>query len=108
MASKKIYLVFQDCTLCGARKEWGKAQLAKADTAGVVVEKIPFTHASDLINAKDLILRAAKAGMHLPFFTDGENFGQNVDDLLAQTSESAEAKPAKKTRKKRNGTTKTN
>lgn len=106
MASKKIYLVFQDCPLCGARKEWGKAQLVKADTAGVAVEKIPFTHASNLINAKDLILRAAKAGMHLPFFTDGEKFSQNIDELLS--SEPTEATPVRKARKKRNGTTEKN
>ena len=94
MASKIVYLVYQDAPLCGARCNWGLEQTKVAQAEGLEIVKIPFTHASEQINAKELILRAAKAGMHLPFFTDGEKFSQNVADF-------AEAKPEPKKRTKK-------
>lgn len=77
--ANKVFLVYQDCALCGARKNWGEAQLAIAKGENIEIEFVPFTKVSEEINAKELILKAAKKGMTLPFFTDGKKFSKTVE-----------------------------
>lgn len=103
--NKTIYLVYQDCPLCGARRGWGEEQAKIADDAKIPVVKIPFTHASEQINAKGVIMRAAMAGVKLPFFTDGEKFSQTIADFIEE--EATTTTKATKSRKKKNGTTTT-
>lgn len=78
---KKIMLVYQDCPLCGVHKAWGEAQIKKANTKGYNVEKVPFFKSG----AKEWIFEALKSGVSLPFFTDGEKFSKNVDDIVKKT-----------------------
>lgn len=87
MANKpEIICVYQDCPMCGDR---GKKLKQFIDTKGLAVRKVSF--ASD--EGKDLIAKALfehKIGQ-MPFFTDGEIFSTNIEDLIA--------KPAKKVKK---------
>ncbi len=73
-----IKLVYQDCVLCGSKKDWGEKQLQDAYNAGFNVEKMSFTQ----FGASELIWEATRAGMHLPFFTDGTIFAQTVAEYI--------------------------
>lgn len=91
MANKEIICVYQDCPLCGSR---GKAILDLATSNGVAIRKVSF--ASD--EGKDLIYKALtkhKIGT-MPFFSDGEQFATNIDELLKKR----EKKPTKKSQKR--------
>lgn len=93
MANKEIICVYQDCPLCGSR---GKAILDLATSNGVAVRKVSF--ASD--EGKDLIYKALtkhKIGT-MPFFTDGEYFATNLDELFQKR----EKKGSKKLKKREN------
>ena len=90
---KKIYLIYQDCPLCGARKEWGEEQLKIADTNGFQIVKMSFV--SPLA---DEYIKTAVYKKHigkLPFFTDGEKYSRDLADFVEK-----EDKPTKNTRKK--------
>lgn len=90
-----IKLVYQDCPLCGSRKNWGEKQLAKANTAGLEVEKISFASPE----GSHLCKEALFAGVtRLPFFTNGLIFRETIDDFI-QKDEKAE-KPKKTTKRK--------
>lgn len=78
--AKKIALVFQDCPMCGARKGWGEAQLKIADKHGFEIVETPFF----ATGAKEWIWEAAKAGMTLPFYTDGKKFSKNLEDFVVK------------------------
>ena len=39
---KEIIVVYQDCPLCGARKEWGEKTLKEALNARARVRKVSF------------------------------------------------------------------
>ena len=85
-----IKLVYQDCPMCGARKEWGEKQIAKANTAGLEVEKISFASPE----GSHLCKEALFAGItRLPFFTNGLVFSESIDRFME------DAEPAKKTKK---------
>ena len=89
----KIKLVYQDCALCGSRKEWGEKQLAKANTAGIEVELVSFASPEGSHLCKEAVL----AGIgRLPFFTNGLTFRPTIDDFAE-----AAKKPAKKTTKRK-------
>lgn len=93
MANKQITCVYQDCPLCGSR---GKAILDLATSNGVSIRKVSF--ASD--EGRDLIYKAVtryKIGT-MPFFTDGEYFATNLNDLLQKR----EKKGSKKLQKREN------
>lgn len=92
----KIKLVYQDCALCGARKEWGEKQLAKANTAGLEVELVSFASPEGSHLCKEAVL----AGIgRLPFFTDGLTFRPTIDDFAAAAEKPK--KTAKKTTKRK-------
>lgn len=82
-----IKLVYQDCPLCGARKEWGEEQLAKAKSAGITVEKISFASPEGSHLCKEAVLAGVTK---LPFFTNGLVFRPTIDDFITVK------KPAKK------------
>lgn len=85
-----IKLVYQDCPMCGARKEWGEKQIAKANTAGLEVEKISFASPE----GSHLCKEALFAGItRLPFFTNGLIFSESIDRFME------DAEPAKKPKK---------
>ncbi len=93
MANKEIICVYQDCPLCGSR---GKTILDLATSNGVSIRKVSF--ASD--EGKDLIYKAItkhKIGT-MPFFTDGEYFATNLNDLFQKR----EKKGSKKLQKREN------
>lgn len=92
MGNKMITVVYQDCPLCGDRGRTVKEIVAKK---GVRLHKVSF--ASD--EGSHLIRTAVfEKGMErLPFYTDGERFSYDIEDLL---------KPAKKTAKKAKKTAK--
>lgn len=90
-----IKLVYQDCPMCGSRKNWGEKQLEKANTAGLEVEKISFASPE----GSHLCKEALYAGVtRLPFFTNGLIFRETIDDFI-QEDEKAE-KPKKTTKRK--------
>lgn len=90
-----IKLVYQDCPLCGSRKNWGEKQIEKANTAGLQVEKISFASPE----GSHLCKEALFAGVtRLPFFTNGLIFRETIDDFI-QKDERAE-KPKKTTKRK--------
>lgn len=90
-----IKLVYQDCPMCGSRKNWGEKQLEKANTAGLEVEKISFASPE----GSHLCKEALYAGVtRLPFFTNGLIFRETIDDFI-QKDEKAE-KPKKTTKRK--------
>lgn len=89
----KIKLVYQDCPMCGSRKEWGEKQIAKANTAGVEVEKISFASPEGSHLCKEALLAGVT---RLPFFTNGLIFRESIEDFV-----SAPAEPKKTTKRKR-------
>lgn len=89
--ANKIKLVYQDCPLCGSRKVWGEKQLAKANTAGIQVEKISFATPE----GSHLCKEAVMAGIErLPFFTNGLIFRATIDEFIEKP------KKTRKTKKK--------
>lgn len=95
--TNSIKLVYQDCPLCGARKEWGEKMLAKANTAGITVEKISFATPEGSHLCKEAVL----AGIgRLPFFTNGLIFRDSIDDFI-EAAEPEEPKPKKRTKRKK-------
>lgn len=98
--SKEIICVYQDCPLCGDK---GKKVLQIAGAKGINIRKVSF--ASD--EGKELIHEALfqyKIGT-MPFYTDGEKFSTDIEDLFIK-SEKKTAKKAKKTKEAKNGTDK--
>lgn len=93
--SKKIMLVYQDCPLCGAREGWGEEQTKIADDFGFEIVNTPHSQTG----VKDLIWNACKAGMTLPFFTDGKKFSKNLRDFK-EPDYLPEEKPKAKKRSK--------
>lgn len=107
--AKEIILVYQDCPMCGSRKDWGEKQIAAAKAEDASIRKVSFVTEEGRKYCAEA-LAAGKASM--PFFTDGEgHFGSSVEGLLEdagmlseikETLENTEAenKPAKKSKKK--------
>lgn len=95
--AKTIYLLYQDCPMCGQRKNWGERQLEIADTLGFDIVKVSFASA----NGRKLIGKAFNTGQlkALPLFTDGEKFSKDLHDFIY----SVEKKPKtmKKTTRRR-------
>ena len=101
MAKKQIMLVYQDCPMCGARKNWGDAQTKIATDHGFDIIKTPYY----ATGVKGLIMRACEAGIgHLPFFTDGKKFSYNLEDFV-EKPERKTTRRKRNTRTKRKGTT---
>lgn len=89
-----IKLVFADCFECGMRKTWAENQKAVAEANKLDIVKIPFY----VDEASELIRKALKQQVRLPFFTDGEKCSQNIEDFIEKDEE--QPKTTKRSRKK--------
>lgn len=91
-----IALVYQDCPLCGAKKDWGEKQIAKANAAGIEVRQVSFASPEGQHLCKEAVLAGVEK---LPFFTNGLVFRATIDDFI----EAPKPKATKKryTRKKK-------
>lgn len=104
----EIYLVYQDCAMCGARKGWGDEQTKVADKHGFKIIEVPFTSegASEVITKVCLTheIKPKKPGSMatLPFFTDLKHFSKILEDFIEKPEEDDEIgfKPSKKTKKR--------
>ena len=93
-----IKLVYQDCPMCGSRKNWGEKQIEKANTAGLEVEKISFASPE----GSHLCKEALYAGVtRLPFFTNGLIFRETIDDFIQKDEKPKKTTKRKTTRKKK-------
>lgn len=106
--AKKVWLIYQDCPMCGARKEWGLKQTYLASAHNIEIVPKPF-HAT---GSKDLIMRAIQSGIgKMPFFTDGDKYAYGIDAFIETPAESEVVEKPKKTVKRRkalkNGANKT-
>jgi len=98
--NKEIICVYQDCPMCGDR---GKKVLQIIHDKGLSVRKVSF--ASN--EGKELIHEALfqhKIGT-MPFYTDGELFSTDIQDLVATPAKKT-AKKTKKAKEVENGTNK--
>jgi hypothetical protein len=84
---KTIKLYYQDCPDCGSRKEWAAAQNAIATANGIEIIKTSFI----VDGAKEIIRAAAKEGVNLPFFYDGEKFAKDLAEFADGAKLSAES-----------------
>lgn len=77
--TKKIICVYQDCPLCGDR---GKKLKKLIIDKKLNVRKVSFASPE----GKDLIHEAVfNQGIGtMPFFTDGENFATDIEELIAK------------------------
>lgn len=103
----EIYLVYQDCPMCGSHADWGKKQTEVADKYGFKIIEKGFTEpgVSAIIKAVCLgnddgvkiLPKKPGALATLPFFTDLKHFSKNLEDFV---EEEAKPKPAAKPRRK--------
>lgn len=94
MANKQITCVYQDCPLCGSQ---GKTILDLATSNGASIRKVSFVSEE----GKDLIYKALtkhKIGT-MPFFTDGEYFATNLNDLFQKREKKGSKKLQKREKK---------
>lgn len=104
--AKKVWLIYQDCPMCGARKEWGLKQTYLAGSHNIEIVPKPF-HAT---GSKDLIMRAIQSGIgKMPFFTDGDKYAYGIDAFIETPMEEVKEAPKKtvKKRKAKDGAKKT-
>lgn len=94
---KKIICVYQDCFLCGSKKNWGNKQLADANANHWYIAKVSFASPE----GHGYIAEAIKQGVGtLPFFTDNEgHFATTVSGLKELQKAEAKAKRATKKNK---------
>lgn len=95
--ARKVWLIYQDCPMCGARKEWGLKQTYLAGSHNIEIVPKPFY----ATGSKDLIMRAIQSGIgKMPFFTDGDKFAYDLVSFIETPADEVEEAP-KKTAKKR-------
>lgn len=95
--SKTITLIYQDCPFCNMNEQQKKDFEAKVAEMGLSIFKMSFVQPK----AKDLIIKASKAGIKtMPFFTDGEIFSHSIGDFLVKEEPVAVEKPKKKSKRK--------
>ena len=87
---KTIYWVYQDCPMCGQKKNWAEKQLHIAGKHNFEIVKTSFATEK----GRHLIRLAfeMKKLESLPFFTDGKKFSRNIEDFIPR-------QPKRKTRK---------
>ena len=103
----EIYLVYQDCAMCGTRLDWGKKQTEVANAYGYKIIEVPFTAegAGKIITkvclTKEIKPKKPGSMATLPFFTDLKNFSKNLEDFIEKPEEKQPLpKKSKKSRKK--------
>lgn len=95
--SKTIIAIYQDCFLCGSKKEKGEKMLEELSAAGANFRKLSFA----TLEGREHCLKAIENGVtKMPFFTDGEIYAADYHDLIKAKTIKVKAKTtAKKTRK---------
>lgn len=95
-----LIIVYQDCPMCGARKEWGEKTVAGATKAGMSIRKVSFaSQEGQMLSAQAI----EKGITRYPFITDGTIFARNIETFIQAESSGLTAKKktvAKRTRKK--------
>lgn len=99
--NKEIIIVYQDCFMCGARKNWGEHTISEAYKAGVPVRKVSFAS----VEGQSHCMNAIKNGIvTFPFVTDGKTYATSVEKLLeAESKPQTAKKTARKTKKTQKG-----
>lgn len=87
VSPKLVKLYYQDCPDCGRRKAWAEAQYKVATEHGIRIHKISFVEPG----ANEVIIRAARSGVSVPFFSDGEKFAKDLSAFVPTARLSAEA-----------------
>ena len=96
--TKEIILVYQDCPMCGSRKDWGEKQIVDAAAEDASIRKVSFVTEEGRGYCAGA-LKAGKASM--PFFTDGAgHFGRSVEELYASMGMNKNVEKAEKITKK--------
>lgn len=81
--SKTIIAVYQDCFLCGSKREKGEKMLAELAKAGASFRKLSFA----TIEGREHCMKAIEAGVKtMPFFTDGKTYASDYKTLLEAES----------------------
>lgn len=96
--STEVVVVYQDCVMCGTR---GRQIIADFAEKGVAIRKVSFVSPE----GRELCHKAVNLGIKMmPFYTDGETFTVNIDDLLSTKQDKKLAIKNKNGRKeKKNG-----
>lgn len=97
MDNKEIIVVYQDCFMCGSKKEWGEKTIASIVKSGANFRKVSFAS----VEGQAHCAKAIENGITtFPFVTDGKTYAKDVETLIQAESEpQATKKPAKKTKK---------
>ena len=82
MAKKIIYMVYQDCALCGDKGKIREAKIQKVTKKGWKVVKLSFATEMAKGFIHDAVLNHKIGSM--PFYTDGEKFSYDINDIVAQ------------------------
>lgn len=92
--AKAIYLVYQDCPMCGQKKNWTKRQIEVANTQGFEIVKTSFATEQ----GRKFIWQALKEHQlkGLPFFTDGKKFSKKIEDFIPKKRTIRKRKASKK------------
>lgn len=91
MAKLDIFVVYQDCYKCGSAKKWYEKQAKVAADAKIEITPLAYYQKG----AAELIKKAAKKNVRVPFFTDGSKYSKSVASFIP--------KPATKKVKAENG-----
>lgn len=78
----QIYVVMQDCWKRGVYRDWAAAQMEIADENNIQIEPLRYYQSG----ASELIQKAHKQGLEMPFFTDGEKFSKYILDFVPKTT----------------------
>ena len=84
MSSKEIICVYQDCVMCGSKGQKLKEYIAEH---GLKVRKVSFASPEGKgLSYKALTEHRGSVGK-MPFYTDGERFAQNIQELVEKKAE---------------------
>lgn len=95
---RRITLIYQDCTDCGAIKDWAERQRILAEKYHFKVEKMQFTSAE--LEKSELHKKAFVSGKikSYPFFTDGKKFSKTLEDFVEKAADESQAEAEAVTR----------
>ena len=96
---KTVYVVYQDCVLCGSKGEKVK-KFAAAE--GIELIKLGFTTEKAKNYIKEAVFKHGIGSM--PFFTDGKKYSYHLADFVEKTpvkvtKKTTKAKKSRKTKK---------
>lgn len=93
MKTRNVIVVFQDCYLCGNK---GRKKASILAQKGVILRKVGFSTPE----GKELIHKAVfthRIGS-MPFYVEGDNFAQTLDELLEKKVEATKKTTKRKTK----------